>query len=162
MGKKVDESTYVAAGSVGRGLFAARVFISGELILNLNGPRFERHDPIHQTEEGANLLQTGRYTYIMLQPPAVFANHSCDPNAGIFANRHLIAIRDIAADEEICYDYSTTMDEEFWTLLCSCGARNCRGLVQDFHTLPSEIRKRYLGLGIVQHFIARRERLAQA
>lgn len=144
--------------ALGRGLFARRAFAPGDLILRLDGPRYERTDPIHATDEGANLLQTGRRTYILLRPPAVFANHSCDPNAGVVGNRRLAAIRAIAPGEEITFDYSTTMDEDFWTLECRCGAPNCRGRVTDFRDLPAPLRRRYLDLGVVQGFIAVRER----
>jgi hypothetical protein len=147
----------VAPCEVGRGLFATRPFRPGDLILRLAGPRFDRNDPIHLTEAGANLLQTGRRSYILLLPPGVFANHSCDPNAGIVANRRLVAIRPIAAGEEIRYDYSTTMDEDFWTMACRCGAAGCRGVVTDFRLLPSELKQRYLALGVVQRFIAHKE-----
>jgi hypothetical protein len=142
----------------GQGLFAGRAYLPGELILHLAGPPYRRDDPIHGTPAGANLLQTGRRSYIMLGPPGVFANHSCDPNAGITGNRRLVAIRPIGPGEEIRFDYSTTMDEDYWTLPCSCGAATCRGVVRDFRDLPPETRRRYLELGVVQRFIARRER----
>lgn len=160
MSTRDRRSVSVAPCPEGRGLFAERPFAGGELILKLDGPRYTREDPIHLTEEGANLLQTGRRSYILLQPPGVFANHSCDPNAGIAENRRLVAIRDIAHGEEIRFDYSTTMDEDFWTLQCRCGAANCRGLVTDFRLLPDDVRQRYLELGIVQGFIAHRVRKA--
>ncbi|HPF35162.1 MAG TPA: SET domain-containing protein-lysine N-methyltransferase [Candidatus Krumholzibacteria bacterium] len=144
--------------AIGRGLFALRAFAPGELILRLDGPRYEREDPIHATEQGANLLQTGRRTYILLTDPAVFANHSCDPNAGVVENRKLVAIRAIEPEDEITFDYSTTMEEDFWTLECRCGAENCRGKVTDFRNLPEPLRRRYLDLGVVQGFIAVRER----
>jgi hypothetical protein len=148
----------VAECSLGRGLFATREYREDDLILVLRGPAYRRDHPIHATEEGPNLLQTGRRTYILLGDPGVFANHSCDPNAGIRGNRRLVAIRPIAIGEEIRFDYSTTMDEDFWTLDCRCGAACCRGRVEDFRRLPPEIRRRYLDLGIVQGFIARRYR----
>jgi hypothetical protein len=148
--------------SLGRGLFAATDFRREDLIMVFKGPRYERDDPIHQTREGANLLQTGLRTYILLQEPGVFVNHSCDPNAGIRINRRLVAIRDIVAGEEIRFDYSTTMDEGYWTMECRCGAAHCRGRVTDFHELPDEVRARYLALRIVQGFIARRARLLAA
>lgn len=144
---------------LGRGLFAVDGFRENELILVLHGPRYDREDPIHGMAEGANLLQTGARTYILLQNPGVFANHSCDPNAGIRDNRRLVAIRPIGPGEEIRFDYSTTMDEAFWTMPCRCGASSCRGLVQDFHTLPAPVQRRYLDLDVVQRFIARRARL---
>jgi hypothetical protein len=143
---------------VGRGLFAARDYQPGEVILRLGGPRYGREDPIHLTEAGANLLQTGPRSYILLEAPAVFANHSCDPNAGIRANRTLVAIRPITAGQEVRFDYSTTMAEDYWTLQCRCGSPLCRGVVTDFRLLPPEIKQRYLDLGVVQGFIARAER----
>lgn len=144
----------VADCSIGRGLFACRAFAPGELILKLGGDHYHRSDPIHETEGGANLLQTGWRSYILLEAPGVFANHSCDPNAGIMANRRLVAIRPIRPNDEICFDYSTTMAENFWTMKCCCGAPFCRGVVRDFKELPPELRRRYLQLGVVQQFIA--------
>jgi len=148
----------VADSRTGRGLFAERSYTAGELIMHLDGPRYDRDDPIHQTDAGANLLQTGWRTYILLEDPAVFANHSCNPNAGITGNRHLIAIRPIEPGDEICFDYSTTMAENFWTMECRCGDPGCRKVVGDFRHLPREIQIRYLNLGVVQKFIASRYR----
>jgi hypothetical protein len=144
----------VAETDVGRGLFACRAFAPGELILKLAGDHFSRNDPIHDTESGANLLQTGWRSYILPDPPGVFANHSCDPNAGIAANRRLVAIRAISPDEEIRFDYSTTMAENFWTMSCRCGTPRCRHVIRDFKELPRELQTHYLHLGVVQRFIA--------
>ncbi len=149
---------YVGTCELGKGLFAGSPIPAGSLILPLSGRAFGRQDPIHRTPEGANLLQTGPHTYILLEPPAVFANHSCEPNAGIRFNRQMVAIRDIAVGEEIRFDYSTTMDEDFWTLPCRCGEAHCRGLVTDFDQLPEPLQRRYLDMGIVQGFIAARAR----
>lgn len=80
-------------------------------------------------------------------------NHSCNPNCGI-RNGVLVALRNIIEGEEIAYDYSTTMDERYWTMACRCGAAACRGIVDDFRTLPEELRRQYLSLGIVMPFIA--------
>jgi hypothetical protein len=142
--------------TLGRGLFALRPYRPGETILYFAGQRVDADDPLHALAEGANLLQTGRRTYILPEPPGLFANHSCDPNAGIVHNRQLVAIKAIAAGEEIRFDYSTTMDEDGWTMACACGESACRGLVTDFRTLPHEVRRRYLELGVVPGFIARR------
>lgn len=153
-----DASIFVAACDVGLGVFAARELAPGQTILVFRGPRVEHDDPIHHTPLGANLLQTGARTYIMPEPPGVLVNHSCDPNAGLIGNRRLIALRPIAAGQEIRYDYSTTMADGLWSLACLCGAPHCRRTVRDFRELPPEVRDRYLGLGVVQGFIARRVR----
>jgi len=62
---------------------------------------------------------------------ARFANHSCQGNAYVDIVRGriwLIARRDIETGEEITYDYSLDADE---LLACRCGARNCRGYMND-------------------------------
>lgn len=45
------------------------------------------------------------------------------------------------------------MSEKNWTMKCYCNAPNCRGEIKDFDTLPSELQRYYLDLGIVQNFI---------
>ena len=148
----------VAPCDLGLGLFAVRPLAPGELILVLHGRRYDRDDAIHETPLGANLVQTGARTYILPEPPGVYANHACQPNAGLRANRRLIALEAIAAGREIRFDYSTTMAENLWRMPCRCGAATCRGLVTDFCELPVEIRERYLALDVVAGFIARRYR----
>ena len=46
------------------------------------------------------------------------------------------------------------MDENYWTMECKCGEKNCREVVKDFKHLPSKIQKKYLDMNIVQKFIA--------
>ncbi len=41
----------------------------------------------------------------------------------------LVALRDISVDEELHFDYSTTMSEGDWTMRCRCGAAQCRSLI---------------------------------
>ncbi|MCA9520971.1 MAG: SET domain-containing protein, partial [Myxococcales bacterium] len=40
--------------------------------------------------------------------PADYVNHSCEPNAGVRGQVTLVALRDIAAGEAICFDYAMT------------------------------------------------------
>lgn len=62
-----------------------------------------------------------------------FINHSCDPNAGYWADEqgktHTIALRDIKKGEEITKDYGTLETEASLTygLKCTCGAATCSG-----------------------------------
>lgn len=62
--------------------------------------------------------------------PMHMTNHSCDPNASFNDNAVLVAIRDIAADEEITYDYLPhPVPASPWNFECLCGASNCRGWI---------------------------------
>jgi hypothetical protein len=150
------EDLVVGPCDVGRGVFAARRFLPGETILVFRGPRVDRSDPVHHTPAGANLLQTGPRTYIDPEPPGVFVNHSCRPNAGVGRERRLFALVEILPGQEIRFDYSTTMDEDLWTMECLCGEAGCRGRVTDFRLLPLEVRQTAIARGAVPGFIARR------
>ena len=59
---------------------------------------------------------------------AMFINHSCDPNCETYETKGRVwikAIRDIAAGEELTYDYNLYDGDED-EALCNCGAPNCR------------------------------------
>lgn len=56
-------------------------------------------------------------------------NHGCDPNAGISGQIVLVALRDIAVGEEVCYDYATTDGSPYDEFDCRCGAASCRGRI---------------------------------
>ncbi len=68
---------------------------------------------------------------------AMFINHSCDANCEteeIDDRVWIIAIRDITADEELCYDYCLYDggDDE---APCNCGAPTCRGSMYSLEEL---------------------------
>lgn len=146
---------------LGLGLFALRDFKAGELLFTFEGPLVGLEQAVAMGEREANVLQVAPQHYIDLQPPGIFANHSCEPNAGIRNDVEAIALREIRVGQEICFDYSTTMSERRWTMQCLCGTASCRGLVTDFHELPETLRERYLSLGIVQRFIVEELRVAK-
>lgn len=64
-----------------------------------------------------------------------YINHGCEPNCESSVERGRIfieAIRTIAADEELCYDYQIERDPDDASNLdeifaCRCGAPGCRG-----------------------------------
>jgi hypothetical protein len=56
-------------------------------------------------------------------------NHCCDPSCGLLGNALLVAMRDIAAGEEITYDYATSDGSDYDEFECHCGAGRCRGTV---------------------------------
>lgn len=147
--------TFLAACDVGIGVFAARRFKKGERILAFRGRPIDRQDPIHRTPEGSNLLQVGADRYVYPRPNGLFVNHSCNPNAGMRGAVTLVALRNIARGEEIRFDYSTTMDENFWTMPCRCGDPCCRQIIQDFRLLPPELQQQYVAMRIVPDFILR-------
>lgn len=138
---------------LGRGLFADHSYKAGDEILRFEGPTIPAHVVASMGDEECYMIQIGTDLYLEPQAPGRYTNHSCKPNAAIKDDYRLIALCDIAADEQICFDYSTTMSEDNWTMECRCGAPNCRGIVRDFGELPSELQRHYLDLNVVQSFI---------
>ncbi|MBA3913555.1 MAG: SET domain-containing protein-lysine N-methyltransferase [Acidobacteriales bacterium] len=59
-----------------------------------------------------------------------YINHSCDPNCESDENDGevwIIALKDIAAGEELTYDYNLYDGDEDDEAVCMCGSAECRG-----------------------------------
>jgi len=151
----------VRACDLGRGLFADRAYQAGDEILRFEGRTVPGHAVASMGDDQCYLIQIGRDLYVEPAEPGRYTNHSCAPNAAIKDDYRLVALSDIRTDEQICFDYSTTMSENNWTMECRCGAPECRGVVRDFGELPSELQHRYLELRAVQSFIAEEARALQ-
>ena len=156
--KEVPAAVYIGDCALGRGVFAARPFLAGEVILAFSGPRIGLAEALAKGDVEFNVLQIGDAEYQDIETPGVLANHSCEPNAGIKDDVSLIALRPLAVGEEIRWDYSTSMWEshEAIKMLCRCGSSGCRGVVDQFPTLPQELQSFYLAQGIVMGFIVKR------
>lgn len=72
-------------------------------------------------------------------------NHSCAPNAGFNGHIELVAMRDIAAGEEVTFDYATCLTTGFGDMDCLCGTSNCRGRVTGEDWKLPELQQRYRG-----------------
>ncbi|GKS60260.1 SET domain-containing protein-lysine N-methyltransferase [Nitrospira sp.] len=150
-----DDGLYVAKGVKGFGVYAARTIRRGDEILTFSGPLIDFQGTIQLGEREGDALQIRPDLYVHLTQPGSLVNHSCAPNAGIVNDFHLIALGPIRPHEEICYDYSTSMADGHWTMVCLCGEPTCRGRVLDFHTLPETLRQAYLQRGVVQTYLVR-------
>ena len=155
---------YVApSGKFGLGLFAAKPFPAQSVVLQVRDSNyFLGAKPFAQLTllgyTHADIFQVDRDLFI---PPYGglddFTNHSCEPNCGLRVNRSgfdMIALCDIAAGEELTYDYSTHQEHPQEDMICQCGTPSCRGVIRSFSTLPRTLRQHYLDLGIVAGFIA--------
>ncbi len=70
-------------------------------------------------------------------------NHSCEPNAGFVTGEPVLhALREIAAGEQIGWDYSTSIAEAGWTLRCRCGSAGCHAIIRSWFELQPEERDR--------------------
>lgn len=82
--------------------------------------------------------------------PQHYVNHSCAPNAGWNGQLFLVAMRQIRAGEEVCYDYAMVMHSNaksasFWTMPCRCGLPWCRKVVTEDDWMRPELQARYDG-----------------
>ena len=145
----------VRSATHGRGVFTEEPIPAAARIIRFTGP-FLRYQ---ETSPTTYALQIGPDLYIGASGgPDDFINHSCEPNAGLRIEGtavDLYAIRDIAAGEEILFDYSTTLDEDDFTMSCQCGAPSCRKTIGDGKYLPDDVWERYVGLGIIPEYVKR-------
>lgn len=81
-------------------------------------------------------LQHGQWKWMIASTPAIYANHSCRPNATINDKQEIVAIRPIKAGEHVEYVYNIGTAEDkwdpLWTFECQCGAKKCQGLVDAY------------------------------
>jgi uncharacterized protein len=147
----------------GRGLVARQAIAPGEHIVELTG-RITTVDEVWaywetDPQRAANCVSYDAEFYIDPDGEAVqFANHSCAPNAGIVReakNLVLKACEPILPGQEITFDYATlsTADDE-WEMKCNCGHASCRGTIGTVASIPDDVYRRYLELGIVPEFVA--------
>lgn len=91
--------------------------------------------------------------HILLAPEFLqYINHSCAPNTFFDTRKgEVVAVRDIAAGEEISFFYPSTE----WTMTqpfdCFCGAGNCLGQIQGAAHLPRKALARYRFAEHIQH-----------
>ena len=146
----------------GKGVKAKRDLPSSQILLQVQGPIITYQDTLALGDKESFCLQVGDDRYIFPDYPFFVFNHSCEPNCGINQNLQLKTIRPVRAGEPLCWDYSTSMLERGWKLACSCGARNCRHLINDFDTLPLALQEYYMDLNIVLPYLAERWKKVQA
>jgi SET domain-containing protein len=137
----------------GFGLFATEPIAKGELICRDAG-RVITVEEFHALPERHRRMCYFLDDHFLLCPfdfdnPSGewFLNHSCDANTGVTPDRSNVAMRDIAAGEELTYDYATTECEEDWELErpCNCGSSICRGRVTGNDWKRPEVQRRYAG-----------------
>ena len=135
----------------GRGLFAKEAIASGEVVVVKGGHILTRQQrdrigselgpsEIQITEE----LFIGPTTKRQREGGMMHLNHSCEPNLGLQGQVVYVALRNIAADEELTADYAMN-DDEPYEMTCRCGAPSCRGTITGLDWRKPEIQAKYDG-----------------
>jgi hypothetical protein len=145
---------YMADSKHGLSMFAARNITNREIITVFKGPLLTSYKQTQTPEHRDHYFQIGINRYQGKMPSRRRpVNHSCNPNSGIIGSMTLIAIRNIKKDEEICFDYSTTMYNDPTRMRCSCEEKDCRHVIKEFKYLPEKIKQKYIKLGIVPKWL---------
>ncbi len=104
----------------------------GKRILEYTGPRFTKDeaDLRYENREITYLFGVGDGEVVIDGfGIGMFMNHCCEPNcetADVDGRVFVSAIRDIAAGEELTYEYNL-YDSDDYECPCYCGMPNCRG-----------------------------------
>jgi uncharacterized protein len=113
------------------GVYTTTPIRRGARVVEYTGPRLtpEEADRIYDGSARTYLygLDDGK-TVIDGEGLGAYLNHSCDPNCEVDEIKGrvwLFALRDIAAGEELVWDYNLYDDEE--PAPCHCGSKKCRG-----------------------------------
>ncbi len=113
------------------GVFTNTAIRKGSRLLEYKGPRIspEKANELYDGAPRTYLygLEDGK-TVIDGEGIAAYLNHSCDPNCEIDEVKGrvwIFAIRDIAAGEELLWDYNLYDDDD--PAPCHCGSPRCRG-----------------------------------
>jgi uncharacterized protein len=122
----------------GKGVYAERRIEPGELVWDYAGE--ERWIKDIQPEFWQYCFQVDYDRYVVPEEGSVgwFMNHSCDPNCVIMGRTKIVALRRIGPGEEVTFDYSTNVGWDGFSMRCSCGAKDCRGVVRSYRFLPDE------------------------
>ncbi|WP_422099853.1 SET domain-containing protein [Variovorax sp.] len=128
----------------GNGVFAVQDLAEGERIIEYKGEiitwkealRRHPHDPAQPNHTFYFHIDDGRVIDGNVDGNAArWINHSCEPNCEadeVDGRVYIKALRNIAAGEELNYDYGLIIDEPYTEKLlsefpCYCGSEQCRG-----------------------------------
>lgn len=145
----------------GLGLLASAPILAGEVVWRLDPdePTYTLVEvaawtPDAQADFAQFAFQCGEGLFSYCRDIDRYTNHACDPNTW-WCNEGglaLVACRDIAAGEEITYDYATSDILVDYRMDCRCGAANCRGVVTNLDYLDPDWQRRF-GAHLPRHVL---------
>ena len=132
----------------GRGVYAGEAIRKNAWVIEYQGERIS-HDEADMRYDDDSMERHHTFLFIVDDATCIdaasngnearFINHSCDPNCEAVLSVDdneiwICAIRDIAAGEELTYDYGYVIDEEsvdeaMRKYPCYCGSPKCKGTI---------------------------------
>ncbi len=133
----------------GTGLFCREPMAKGEIATAKGGHIYD--EATHREVEArlgpvdvqiARNLFIGPLSEAEVAGSMMFLNHSCTPNLGLQGQIVFVTLREIAAGEELCFDYAMTDDEDY-EMRCRCGSAQCRGVITGRDWRQPALQQRY-------------------
>lgn len=150
----------VEENHLGKAVYANAHFAEGDTLLEFTGRRF-RADQI------PSLMRGSDDRFVQVTPDHYMGpsgqlddlvNHSCAPNAGLrFTDEgvFLVAVRAITPGEEVSWDYSTTLKESNWHMICQCRSDDCRRVIGNFDSLDADRQEFFRARNLVAPYLRR-------
>ncbi len=131
------------------GLYANTFIPKGELVICWGGDVVtgaQLAQLSYREQEHSIQIEDDLYQVPVREPePGDYANHSCEPNAGLSSSITLVTLRDIWPGEELCFDYAMSDSTPYCEFTCGCGAPSCRGQITGNDWMLPELQARYDG-----------------
>ncbi len=126
---KTDAVTVKDSKIHNQGVFALRVFKKGEIVLHWDiSQTLPREKVERMKDEELKYISFLNDTYVIMQEPEKYVNHSCDANTTA-QNFCDISIRDIKRGEEITANYIEELPPNI-EMICNCGSKNCKKVIR--------------------------------
>lgn len=152
----------VGDNHLGKAVYATCRFAEGAELMRFTGRRFH-------VDDIPSLMRGREDRFVQVTPDHYMGpsgqlddlvNHSCDPNAGLrFTDDGvmLVALRAIAAGDEVTWDYSTTLAQSNWHMICQCRSPECRRVIGNFDTLSPERQEFFRARNLVAPYLRRKD-----
>ncbi len=136
------------APGAGYGSFAVETIEAGETVAAFGGWVADRarFDELDAAAQGMSIqIDDELYLVAPFGTSGDRINHSCDPNGGMLGTNVIVARRDIAAGEEITFDYAMSDASSYDEFECACRSDRCRGKVTGRDWMDPDLQRRYRG-----------------
>jgi hypothetical protein len=148
------------SGIAGRGLHASAPLARGEIV-SVKGGHLVDRATLERNRAVVNDADMQIAADLFLAPLAadefegvmMFLNHSCEPNVGVQGQIVFVALREVAAGEELTLDYGTVFDDAA-PMVCRCGAATSRGVITGEDWRKHDLQQKY-GDHIAWHLLRR-------
>lgn len=142
-------------GKLGLAVFATKDIPTGTRIAIFTGEKYHSKTALGLPEiMRDHAIQTGPEEFVFgYRGLAHCLCHSCDPNCGLRNRTEIYTIKPVAEGEQLTWDYRCSENSNWVLENCLCSADRCTGTVENFDSLPPEMKNEYLSKSMVSDWI---------